>query len=98
MVWSVTRAIGASDHGVWYGNRMLCLTVSRQLSPRQAVSPTLVLCQHGSQGTLLACSSRRRWGSPLSLDRSMSQSVSLVVVGIEVHAWDVLRLPSLHEM
>src|SRR5262245_4662682 len=39
MVWSVTRAISASDHGVWYGHSVLCLTVSRQLSPRQAVSP-----------------------------------------------------------
>src|SRR6266536_2456680 len=26
------------------------------------------------------------------------QSVSLVVVGIQVHEWAVLRLPSLHEM
>src|SRR5262252_3079889 len=39
MVWSVTRAIGASAHGAWYGHSVLCLTVSRQLSPRQAVSP-----------------------------------------------------------
>ena len=58
----------------------------------------LVLCQPGSQGTLLACSSCRRWGSPYSLGRSTYQSVSLVVVGIEVHAWAVLRLPSFHEM
>ena len=43
---------------------------------------TLVLCQPGSQGTLLACSSCRRWGSPLSLGRSTYQSVSLLVVGI----------------
>ena len=27
-------------HGAWYGHSVLCLTVSRQLSPRQAVSPT----------------------------------------------------------
>src|SRR5438132_2589587 len=42
MVWSVTRAIGASAHGAWYGHSVLCLTVSRQLSPRKAVSPTPV--------------------------------------------------------
>src|SRR5262249_48004894 len=39
MVWVVTRAIGASAYGSWYGNSVLYLTVSRQLSPRQAVSP-----------------------------------------------------------
>src|SRR5215510_12334636 len=39
MVWRVTRAIAASAHGAWYGHSVLCLTVSRQLSPRQAVSP-----------------------------------------------------------
>src|SRR5262249_45577609 len=44
MVWSVTSAIGASAHGSWYGNSVLCLTVSRQLSPRQAVSPTTHMC------------------------------------------------------
>src|SRR5262249_2415086 len=43
MVWSVTRAIGASAHGLWYGNSVLCLTVSRQLSPRQAVSPNTII-------------------------------------------------------
>ena len=59
---------------------------------------SLVLCQPGSQGTLLAYSSRRRWGSLLSLGRSMYQSVSLVVVGLQVHEWAVLRIPSLHEM
>jgi len=38
----------------------------------------LVLCQHWSSGTLLACSSRRRWSSPRYLSRSMYQSLSLV--------------------
>src|SRR4029434_9763330 len=31
----------------------------------------LVLCQHGSQGTRLACSSRRHRGSPLYLGRAV---------------------------
>src|SRR5262249_13009754 len=50
MVWSVTRAIGASDHGVWYGHSVLCLTVSRLLSPRQAVSPTPYMSRLGALG------------------------------------------------
>jgi hypothetical protein len=32
----------------------------------------LVLCQPGSQGTLLTCSSRRRRGDPLYLDRTVT--------------------------
>jgi hypothetical protein len=33
---------------------------------------SLVLCQHGSQGTPRACSSRRRRGDPLYLDRAVT--------------------------
>src|SRR5215470_15502392 len=57
----------------------------------------LVLCQHGSPSTPRACSSRRRWGSPLSLDRSVYPRV-LFVVGLHVHEWGMLRSPSWHEM
>src|SRR4029453_2971019 len=52
----------------------------------------LVLCQHGSPSTPRACSSPRRWGSPLSLDRSVYQRVVLFV-GLYVHEWGVLRSP-----
>src|SRR5438552_18893817 len=54
MVWSVTMAIGASAYGSWYGNSVLCLTVSRQLSPRQAVSPTATMVTL-APGLVLRC-------------------------------------------
>ena len=55
---------------------------------------SLVLCQHGSQGTPRACSSRRRRGSPLYLGRAVAPGPPRGVRSLSWGVWPCAAPPS----